>query len=151
MTVKLTAWLADIFAPPPFEPHKHRLPLPREKSQKKVTTSQIPDNVFFDRGFGKHVVKTTDTTTKSTNWEVVKDTNQVQTERQRHGDITENDRQELTNRDLKIDIALIVKPYWVKRIGRKDAAGAIQQKGIYQSLIGQYYAAFSAANGETEH
>ena len=135
--------------PPRFNPVEHQMPLPIERRQKTVT-SEIPNDVFWDDAFQNNVRFTADKNDNSKSWEVVKTTEQADTSKQRVGAITDKDRQQLADRNLGTDIALIVKPYWLKRVGRKEAARMIDQKGIYQSLIGLYYAAFNAAIEEAD-
>ena len=110
-------FISDIGAllmPPPFDPEQHRLPLPREHRQ-PTPTKKIDDAVFYDKAFNSYVRKTTDTPTNSTAWEVVKTTEQADTNRQRVAEVTDNDRQQLAmyadkypNLNLTIEKLLIV-------------------------------------------
>lgn len=152
MILEIFDAILNAFVSPPFDPRNVKLRAPNEPTKRptKTPTKKIDDNVFYDKVSRNYVRHNADKTANVYAWEVVKTVEQADTSKQRVGDITDNDRQELEHRQLRTDIALIVKPYWVKKIGRQDAAKMIGQKGIHQRLIGEYYAAFSAALGEKE-
>lgn len=154
MILEIFDAIKQAFVAPPFDPSVSTLRLPNDamptRTPTKTPTKKVDDNVFYSKASQAFVRRTADTASQSVAWEVVKTVDVADTTKTRVGDITDNDRQELADRNLETDKALIIKPYWVKKVGRQDAAKMIGQKGIYQSLIGQYYAAFSAANGEIE-
>jgi hypothetical protein len=57
--------------------------------------------------------------------------------------LSENDNNELQRRNLDIEKGAIVKPYWAKEISRFNAAKTINTKGLSESVISKYYAAFN--------
>ena len=152
MILEIFDAVKNCFVVAPFNPDDHRMRLPNDcqptKQPTKTTkppTRKVDDDVFYNKASQNYVRRTDEPTTKTVSWEVVKTVAQADTTKARIPDITDNDRQELANRNLETDKALVIKPYWVREVGRQDAAKMIDQKGFHQRLIGEYYAAFSAS------
>ena len=145
--------LKKAFVVAPFNPDDNRMALPDDiypRRTTKTATKKVDDDVFYNHVSQNYLRQTADKDGRSVAWEVVKTVEQADTSKARVANISDNDRQEFANRNLETDKAIIIKPYWVRRVARLDAAKMINQKGIHQRLIGEYYAAFSAALGEKE-
>jgi hypothetical protein len=62
--------------------------------------------------------------------------------------LTENDNNELQKRSLDCEKAALIKPFWAKEVSRFHASKTLNTKGLGESTISRYYAAFNAVHYE---
>lgn len=60
--------------------------------------------------------------------------------------LTENDNNELQKRSLDCEKAALIKPFWAKEVSRFHASKTLNTKGLGESTISRYYAAFNAVH-----
>lgn len=129
------------------EPKTARLPI--EKKRQTATDEAMPQGYQFNKRLDKWERHRAEPQTVSFEWDF--DMSAVATEnatQKRSKSLDRFDVAALKEKELNLEAAIIIKPFFASETPREDAARMIAQKGLHQGTIKNYYAAFNAAEKE---